>query len=90
MKLNTRIKLPDGRIGTICYNFLDGCGGVWGEHTFTMPYDGFGDELPFPDFMLRPANMRGRSEALQAECVGEEYEVIYTPPNPVTTAKVQA
>lgn len=29
MKLNSKIKAPDGRIGTICYNNLDGVGGVW-------------------------------------------------------------
>ncbi|MCU1325009.1 MAG: hypothetical protein JWN34_379 [Bryobacterales bacterium] len=55
MKLNTRITAPDGRIGTICYHNLDGTGGVWGEHNFTMPDGGFGNELPAPDFLLREA-----------------------------------
>lgn len=54
MDLNTKIKAPDGRIGTICYNNLDGVGGVWGVHQFAMPEGGFGN-LPRPDFMLREA-----------------------------------
>ena len=40
MKLNTVIKLPDGRVGTTCWNHLDGVGGVWGEHHFEMPEGG--------------------------------------------------
>lgn len=52
MKLNTRIKAADGRIGTVCYNDLDGAGGVWGEHDFVMPPGGYGD-LPTPQFKLR-------------------------------------
>jgi hypothetical protein len=55
MKLNTIIKAPDGRIGTICYNDLDGTGGVWGQHWFEMPPGGYGENLPRPQFMLRTA-----------------------------------
>ena len=77
MKLNTLIKIPDGRIGTICYNHLDGEGGVWGRHTFVMPENGFGDELPEPEFMLRNKELQNRVGAYErSECVGEEYEVI--------------
>lgn len=76
MKLNTLIKLPDGRIGTICYNHLDGAGGVWGEHSFTMPENGFGNELPEPDFMLRDKSLEGRIGCKKSECVGEEFEII--------------
>lgn len=76
MKLNTAIRLPDGRIGTICYSHLDGFGGVWGRHDFQMPASGFGDELPAPDFMLRPANLQGRVGGAGAECVGEDYEIL--------------
>ena len=32
MKRGTIIQLPDGRVGTICYNNLDGVGGAWQEH----------------------------------------------------------
>jgi len=76
MKLNTRIKLPDGRIGTICYNHIDGVGGVWGEHEFIMPDGGFGDELPKPEFMLRSKELQGRVGVSTSECVGEDYEII--------------
>lgn len=61
MKLNTRIITPDGRVGTVCYNNLDGVGGVWGEHYFEMPESGFGESLPAPDFMLRE-KYNGRSD----------------------------
>jgi hypothetical protein len=33
MKLGTRIKLSDGRIGTVVFNGLIGVGIKWGEHT---------------------------------------------------------
>jgi hypothetical protein len=75
MKLNTIIKLPDGRIGTICYNYLDGIGGVWGEQTFEMPPNGFGD-LPEPEFMLRDKSLQGRVGGPASECVGKDYELI--------------
>lgn len=55
MRLNTVIKFSDGRVGTICYNFIDGTGGVWGEHEFEMPPSGFDGDLPVPEFMLRGA-----------------------------------
>ena len=75
MTLNTLIKLPDGRIGTICYNCLDGAGGVWGEHVFEMPEGGFGD-LPEPEFMLRNKELEGRVGCEKSECVGEEYQIL--------------
>lgn len=78
MKLNTQIKLPDGRIGTICYNHLDGVGGVWGKHEFEMPPTGFGD-LPEPDFMLREPALQGRVGCEKSICVGEKFKVIYSP-----------
>ena len=84
MKLNTRIRLPDGRIGTICYNHLDGAGGVFGEHEFTMPDGGFGDELPLPDFMLREKRMetilRMHAHKPDVECVGTEFDVVEVAP----------
>jgi hypothetical protein len=79
VKLNTVIKLPDGRVGTICWNNLDGSGGVWGRHTFDMPKSGFGN-LPAPEFMLRNKSMeallRRVAHIATMECVGEEFEVL--------------
>jgi len=82
MKLNTLIRLPDGRTGTVCYNNLDGVGGVWGVHQFEMPAGGFGD-LPEPDFMLREKSIEqylrtrgGHKDGM--ECVGQDYEVVTT------------
>ena len=72
MKLNTKIKTLDGRIGTICYSHFDGEGGVWGEHTFIMPESGFGDELPEPVFMLRKDGYKfkdGRETVVEWEIV---------------------
>ena len=64
--LNTVIKLPDGRIGTICYNWLDGCGGIWGKKHFDTA-----------EFMLREKEIEGKLRGLEnAECVGEEYEIL--------------
>ena len=79
MKLNTIIKLPDGREGTICWNHLDGFGGVWGRHHFEMPEGGFGD-LPGPDFMLREPKLKPllvrSGHRPDVECVGEKFEII--------------
>jgi hypothetical protein len=78
VKLNTIIRLPDGREGTICYHNLDGCGGVWGRESFKMPFNGFGDNLPEPQFMLREKRVEHllRERMPAVECVGEEYEVV--------------
>ena len=79
MQLNTVIRLPDGRIGTICWNHLDGAGGIWGKHHFDMPEGGFGD-LPAPEFMLREKKveslLRQRNHRIDLECVGTIYEVV--------------
>lgn len=76
MKLNTLIRLPDGRIGTICYNGLDGRGGIWGRHNFVM--EGNGENLPKPEFMLREpiAHWKNYEDRKNVECVGENFEVI--------------
>lgn len=83
MKLNTVIRLPDGRVGTICYHHIDGYGGVWGIHRFEMPDGGFGNELPMPDFMLRPKEVEGLlrrwGHRPDLECVGEQFEIIDYP-----------
>jgi hypothetical protein len=79
MKLGTRIELPDGRIGTICWHHLDGYGGVFGEHDFggIELEGGFSDDLPAPEFMLREksveALLRKGPHSPLVECVGEEY-----------------
>ena len=79
MKLNTIIRLSDGRIGTICWYFPYGAGGVWGKHHFKMPKNGFGD-LPVPEFMLREPEVKNLLVKLghrpDVECVGTEYEII--------------
>jgi len=75
MKLNTRIRLPDGRVGTICYHNLDGIGGVWGEHTFYMPPGGFGEGLPAPEFMMGEPPLMGKA----VEYVGDDFEVVFVP-----------
>lgn len=83
MKLNTIIKMPDGRIGTICWNHLDGEGGVWGEHHFEVE-ESFSDDLPAPEFMLREKEVEKLLQKSHGdlggnynlECVGKDYEII--------------
>lgn len=80
MRLGTVIRLPDGRVGTICWRHLDGEGGIWGRHHFDMPVGGFGDNLPAPEFMLREkgieAGLRRGPHRADVECVGEVFEVV--------------
>ena len=84
MKAGTVIRLPDGRIGTVVYNGLDGVGIKWGEHRATLAdlrgsgctLIGVQDEIPedyewTPDAMLR-APYRGA----ELECVGKSYAVL--------------
>lgn len=84
VKAGTMVKLPDGRIGTVVYNGLDGVGIKWGEHdvdekALACGFDQGEDAAPdgykyFPDAMLREPY--GGTEL---ECVGEEYDVIRAP-----------
>jgi hypothetical protein len=87
MKAGTYIKLPDGRIGTICWNNIDGQGGIWGFHPELKELAdiGFDDRFPCPEFMLRLKIQNGYDleKALQSnnpvkgiECIGEEFEII--------------
>lgn len=83
MRLNTVIRLPDGREGTICYHNLDGDGGVWGRQLFNLdPKEvGFTNKLPAPEFMLRDKSLeRSLKEfpghTYNMECVGEKYEIL--------------
>jgi len=86
MKAGTIIKLPDGRIGTIVYNGLDGEGIKWGKHNITI-HDIIGNgntthgaEIAptnydwFPDAMLRDVYSLAEKEGI--ECVGNDYEII--------------
>lgn len=83
MRLNTVIRLPDGREGTICYHNLDGDGGVWGRILFDLePHDiGYTDRLPAPDFMLRDKSIESSLKEFPGhqrsmECVGEKYTIL--------------
>lgn len=87
MKGGTVIRLPDGRVGTICYNNLDGVGGVWGERDFSGVNQNFDDGWPRPEFMLREKDVepllreQGASwnHRPDLECVGTKYTVIKRP-----------
>ena len=78
MKAGTVIKLPDGRVGTICYSNLDGEGGVWDRHDFSHIEQNINDDWPEPDFMLRKKGveqlLRKHGHKQDMECVGEEWE----------------
>lgn len=85
MKAGTVVKLPDGRIGTVVYNSLDGVGIKWGRHNITKEdiqgYGGlFSNEKVSDDYDLFPeAMLREQYPLADLECVGENYEIIYTP-----------
>ena len=81
---NDVIRLPDGRVGTICYSNLDGFGGVWGWHVFEKPTNSFSDSLPPPQFMLRDKSVEAQlkkhwrgpeyAHIPEMECVGDVFE----------------
>lgn len=84
MKAGTHVKLADGREGTVVYNGLDGVGIKWGIHDITLE-DIFGNGGLFnedapegydwtPDAMLREPY-----KYADIECVGDDFEVIYSP-----------
>jgi hypothetical protein len=84
MKAGTIIQLPDGRIGTVVYNSLDGVGIKWGKHNITQE-DIFGHgglfaserELIPPDYDFFPdAMLREPYPYADLPCVGCEYEII--------------
>jgi hypothetical protein len=65
MKQGTTIKLPDGRIGTVVYHFLDGYGIAWGVHK--EPY-------PKMEAMLRDPYPSAIADS--TECIGSVYEEV--------------
>lgn len=92
--LGTVVKLPDGRVGTIVYNSLEGYGIKWGIHRpQDHPEDFEGtcgnvvscDPLPadwpwYPDALLRN-QIAGKPEFWIErgwDAVGDDYEVIDT------------
>ena len=88
MKGGTVIRLPDGRVGTICYSNLDGVGGVWGERDFSGVNQNFDDGWPKPEFMLREKTVEAllRYQSVypgghrpDLECVGTKYTVVKEP-----------
>ncbi len=88
MRLGTKIKMDDGRVGTVVYNSIIGVGVKWGRHD-PDPDDFVGttgnllrDEVPDdwqwePDALLREPwdGCEGHGFA-PAECVGEKFDVI--------------
>lgn len=91
MKLGTHVRLPDGRIGTVCFNSITGVGIRWGRVMFSeeeaetiMHGNGglFGQEID-GDTLERispQAMLREHSESLEKSlglpCVGEDFEVL--------------
>lgn len=77
------VKLPDGRIGTVVYNGLDGWGIMWGIvdvdiNILTSACPLFGkkpDNYPYiTEAMLRESYPSAIKNGL--ECVGREFEII--------------
>lgn len=81
MKAGTKIKLPDGRIGTVVYNGIDGIGIKWGEHNIKeIDIHGSGglinEEIPGDYAYFADAMLRDKYPDADIECVGGDYEII--------------
>ena len=82
MKAGTIIRLPDGRMGTVVYNSLDGVGIKWGRHNITIDdIQGrggvFDEDMPEDNYDLYPdAMLREPYPSADIECVGGDYEII--------------
>lgn len=84
MRAGMLVELPDGKIGTVVYNGLDGVGIKWGEHKVKQSdISGNGgisnDKAPegyrwFPDAMLRDSYPSRPPNA--TPCVGEKYKTL--------------
>lgn len=78
----TIVRVPDGRIGTVVYNGLDGIGIKWGEHDVTADdISGSGCSLIGIDDGPIPPNYEWHPQAMlrepydnanRLECVGDE------------------
>ena len=84
MKAGTIIKLPNGEIGTVVYNSLDGIGIKYGRYEITREdIQGHGNlfkEEVTGDYELYPdAMLREPYPSADIECVGSEYEIIFIP-----------
>lgn len=86
MKAGTIIELPDGRVGTLVYNGLDGKGIKWGRHSVTVEdieeaaqganvmFSQAPNDFPwYPDAMLREA-YSGCDASM--EYVGSEFTIL--------------
>lgn len=81
MKPGVIVKLPDGRIGTVVYNGLDGVGIKWGEHDITLDdlqgNGGCVQEDVSDDYEWEPdAMLRKPYASAELECVGEDFMII--------------
>ncbi len=81
-KLGSHIRLPDGREGTTVFNGLCGVGIKWGLHDpppedfENTSGDVFGGEPPTDWPWFAEAYLREHWPGADAECVGEDFEVI--------------
>lgn len=84
MKPGTIIELPDGRIGTVVYNSLDGTGIKWGEHHITSDdIKGHGnlfrEEPPENYQFFAEAMLREPYQGTELPCIGETFKIISEP-----------
>ena len=99
MKAGTVIRLPDGRYGTVVYNGLDGVGIIWGQVRLTTeelemiygscPLFDHGAAKDFPHDLEPQALLREPWDNAYMECVGEEFEVVWKPPELAKNGKVK-
>ncbi len=84
--IGDKIKVPDGRIGILVYNGLDGQGIIWREEFLTKeeikiisdacPLFSNGKPKDYPEDLVAKAMLRNKklSKLFEMECVGEEWE----------------
>lgn len=78
MKAGTIVQIPDGRVGTVVYNGLDGVGIKWGRHSVTLEQITEAAKIESlewePEAMLRDSYPHAREVGM--ECVGDEFVVV--------------